>query len=142
MPQTFSFTTHRWDLRESLTVGGLADKAPEGRVPVGKASEGKDQGQNLGLPGGSPAARSQLLVGMVPLGPDCSWEGACRNLTEGVRRCCYEGGWSHPYQGNHSCPGTWLCRKAHSAARTICKKKRIRIITSFLKKLHPPQKNL
>lgn len=79
----------------------LADKAPEDRVPVGRASEGKasvgrDQGQTRGPPGGNPAVRSRLLVGTVPLGLGCSWEGACRNLAVGVHRHCYEVGWSLP----------------------------------------------
>lgn len=77
MPQIFGLTTHLWGRQESLAVRVLADKAPGGRVPVGRASEGKasegrDQGRNLGLPGGSPVVRSPLLVGMVPLGLGCS----------------------------------------------------------------------
>lgn len=95
------FKTHPWGHQESLAVWILAGKAPEGRVPVGrasegKASEGKDQGQTLGQPGGSLAVHNQLLVGKVPLGLGCSWEGAYRNLAEGVHRRCYEVGWSHP----------------------------------------------
>lgn len=109
---TFSLNTDLWGLQESLAVGVLAGKAPEHRPPVdraseGKASEGKDQGRSLGLLEGSLAAHSQLLVGTVPQGPGCSWEGACRNLAEGVHKCCYEVGWSHPYQGIRSYPGTW-----------------------------------
>lgn len=90
-----------WGHRESLAVRVLAGKAPEGRVLVGRASEGKafegrDQGQTRDLPVGSLAVHSRLLVGMVPLGLGCSWEGACRTLAEGVHRRCYEVGWSHP----------------------------------------------
>lgn len=110
MSQTFK--THLWGRQESLA--GLADKGPVDRVPVrraseDKASEGRDQGQTLGQPGGSLAVHSQLLVGKVPLGLGCSWEAAYRNLAEEVHRRCYEVGWSHPLQGIHSCPGT-LCR--------------------------------
>lgn len=101
MLHIFGLTTHPMGHQESLVVRPLADKAPVGRVPVGRASEGKasegrDQGQNLGLPGGSPAVHSQLLVGTVLLGLGCSWEGAYRNLAEGVHKRCYEVGCSHP----------------------------------------------
>lgn len=79
---------------------------PVGRASGGKASEGMDQGRNQDLPEGSLAAHNQQLVGRALLGLGCSWEGAYQNLAEEARTRCYGVGWSHPYQGIHSCPGT------------------------------------
>lgn len=100
-----------WGLQESLAVQVLADMAPEGTVPVDRASEGRDRERSLGLPGESQAVRIRaahirLLVGRAPLGLGCSLGGVHRTLAEGVHRHHYEVGWSHPLWDTYSCPGT------------------------------------
>lgn len=74
----------------------LAGKDPEGRVPAGRASEGRGLVHILDLQEGSLAVRSWLLVGKDLLGLGCSWEEAQRNLAEEDRKHSDEVGWSHP----------------------------------------------
>lgn len=119
--------THPSGHWQSRAVQVLAGKDPEGRVPVGRAPEGKvpegrvperRASEGRAPQEGSLAVHSWLLVGKALLDLGCSWEEAQRNPAEEDRKHCCEVGWSPPWSGICSCPGTWYCQRLQLL--TIC----------------------